>query len=81
MSALVSSLVAVTGLSGMPQAVLPAADFQVTSIDYAAVSPVLVVAIAALVGVLVEAFVKRELRYRVRSSWRCWVCSAPSPPS
>ena len=66
MSALVSSLVAVTGLSGMPQAVLPAADFQVTSIDYAAVSPVLVVAIAALVGVLVEAFVKRELRYRVQ---------------
>jgi len=65
-SALVSSLVAVTGLSGMPQAVLPAADFQVTSIDYAAVSPVLVVAIAALVGVLVEAFVKRELRYRVQ---------------
>lgn len=53
MSALVSSLAAV----------VPAADFQMTSIDYAAVSPVIVVLVAALVGVLVEAFVPRTARY------------------
>ncbi|WP_407568185.1 NADH-quinone oxidoreductase subunit NuoN [Arsenicicoccus dermatophilus] len=41
---------------------LVAADFQMTPIDYAAISPVIVVAVAALVGVLVEAFVPRRAR-------------------
>ncbi|AKT52663.1 NADH-quinone oxidoreductase subunit NuoN [Arsenicicoccus sp. oral taxon 190] len=42
---------------------MPAADFQMASIDYAAVSPVIVVVVAALVGVLVEAFVPRRARF------------------
>ncbi len=42
---------------------LAAADFTAPSIDYAAISPILIVTIAAVVGVLVDAFVPRALRW------------------
>ena len=42
---------------------LAAADFTAPSIDYAALSPILIVSIAAVVGVLVDAFAPRALRW------------------
>jgi NADH-quinone oxidoreductase subunit N len=42
-------------------------EFQAPSIDYAALSPILIVFGVAVVGVLVEAFVPRRLRYLVQS--------------
>jgi NADH-quinone oxidoreductase subunit N len=42
-------------------------EFNAPSIDYAALSPVLIVFGVALVGVLVEAFAPRRLRYLVQS--------------
>lgn len=52
--------------AALTAAAVPAADFVQTSIDYAAVSPVLVVAVAALLGILVEAFVPRARRFSVQ---------------
>jgi NADH-quinone oxidoreductase subunit N len=40
-----------------------AADFTAPSIDYAALSPILIVSIAAVVGVLVDAFAPRAVRW------------------
>src|SRR5437870_1363392 len=42
---------------------MAAADFTAPSIDYAALSPILIVTIAAVVGVLVDAFAPRALRW------------------
>lgn len=64
MSIMVSSLTAMSGLSGATRAAT--ADFQMTSINYAAVAPVVVVSVAGLVGVLVEAFVRRQARASVQ---------------
>ncbi len=50
----------------MSPAVLPAlasAEFKAVSIEYAAVAPMLIVAVGALVGVLVEAFAPRRSRH------------------
>jgi NADH-quinone oxidoreductase subunit N len=44
----------------------PAGQFKVPEIDYAAVSPMLVVFGAAVVSVLVEAFVARRVRLRIQ---------------
>jgi NADH-quinone oxidoreductase subunit N len=43
------------------------ADFQAPSIEYSLLSPLLIIFGAAIVGVLVEAFVPRRLRYLVQS--------------
>lgn len=43
-----------------------AADFKIPTVDYAAISPVLIVAAAAVVGVLVEAFAPRAARRPVQ---------------
>ena len=42
-------------------------EFQSPSIDYAAVSPLLIVFGVAVIGVLVEAFAPRRVRYVVQS--------------
>ena len=42
-------------------------EFQSPSIDYAAVSPLLIVFGVALLGVIVEAFAPRRVRYAVQS--------------
>lgn len=52
-------------LTAVPAAV-PAAEFVPASIDYAAVSPVLVIAVGALLGVLVETFLPRAKRFSVQ---------------
>ncbi len=47
-------------------AVLAAGDFHTPSISYAALAPVIVVTGAAIVGVLVEAFAPRRLRWHIQ---------------
>jgi NADH-quinone oxidoreductase subunit N len=47
-------------------AVLAVTDFHAPSIAYASLSPVLIVALAAIVGVLVDAFVPQRLRWPVQ---------------
>ena len=42
---------------------LPAADFQVADFNYLALAPMIIVFAGALVGVLVEAFAPRAVRY------------------
>ncbi len=52
-----------------PAASLPAlatADFQAVKVEYAAIAPMLVVAVGALIGVLVEAFAPRRQRHTVQ---------------
>jgi len=53
----------VTALAGFGMA---AADFTAPSIDYVALSPILIVSIAAVVGVLVDAFAPRALRWPIQ---------------
>jgi NADH-quinone oxidoreductase subunit N len=45
---------------------MAAADFTAPSIDYVALSPILVVSIAAVLGVLVDAFAPRALRWPIQ---------------
>ena len=45
---------------------LAAADFTAPSIDYRGLAPILIVAIAALVGVLLDAFLPRRLRWNAQ---------------
>ena len=45
---------------------LAVAEFTAPSIDYAALSPILIVTIAAVVGVLVDAFAPRALRWPIQ---------------
>jgi len=53
----------VTALAGFGMA---AGDFTAPSIDYVALSPILIVSIAAVVGVLVDAFAPRALRWPIQ---------------
>ncbi|HLN76958.1 MAG TPA: NADH-quinone oxidoreductase subunit NuoN [Nocardioidaceae bacterium] len=46
---------------------ITAAEFQAPSIEYSLLSPLLVIATVAIIGVLVEAFAPRQLRYLVQS--------------
>jgi NADH-quinone oxidoreductase subunit N len=46
--------------------VLAAADFTAPSIDYTALSPILIVSIAAVVGVLIDAFAPRATRWALQ---------------
>ena len=46
--------------------VLAAADFTAPSIDYTGLAPILIVSIAALVGVLLDAFMPRRLRWNAQ---------------
>jgi NADH-quinone oxidoreductase subunit N len=48
--------------------ILGAADIQAPSISYAGLSPILIVLAAACVGVLVEAFAPREVRWAIQTA-------------
>ena len=50
----------------VPVAVLGAADFTSPSIDYTGLAPILIVSVAALVGVLLDAFMPRRLRWNAQ---------------
>ena len=43
-----------------------AADFTAPSIDYGALSPILIVSVAAVIGVLIDAFAPRRLRWNLQ---------------